>query len=92
MKPKTERGIPLIQVSLGTDFYQPNFKIYGRLVKVNECRAYVKIFTEGKDVEFDKIDPETGKMVNHHFVANGGRFDNWSPHVTVIPLKERYEG
>lgn len=68
----------LIHLQPGDRFRQPELGITGELIKINECRAYVRLDGAPAKKEFETRD---GKFVE--FTSPGCRFDNWSPHVNV---------
>lgn len=73
--------IPLSRLTPGTRFLQPDLQIEGLLVKVNSCRAVVRIERPMKEVKF--TDPD-GNV--RHFQAKQCTDQSWGPTVSVIPL------
>lgn len=63
----------LLYLQPGDRFLQPDLNITGELLKINECRAYVRLDGTDRIVEFG----------DRSFTARGGRYDNWSPNVNV---------
>lgn len=76
----------LIDLSPGDRFHQPDLNITGELIKINECRAYVRIDGPKVKKEFEA----RGEWVE--FLAPGGRFDNWSPNVDVEVVQQIQKG
>lgn len=62
----------------GTVFRVPGMKESATLIKINECRAHVKV--HGPDVKRE-FETRGGKFVE--FVAPGGRKEDWAPSVLV---------
>lgn len=72
----------LINLQPGDHFRQPELGITGELIKINECRAHVRLDGPAVKKEFEA----RGKWVE--FTSPGGRLDNWSPNVNVEQIQK----
>lgn len=73
--------IQLQRMKVGTRFRVPETGQEGILLKVNACRAYVRILGAPVKTEFETRD---GKLVE--FTKPGGGYENWTPSLEVEVL------